>query len=455
MKQHILGICGTFMAGVALLAKEKGYTVQGADEHVYPPMSTQLETSGIKLFSGYDPQNITPDIENIIVGNAMKRGNPSVEHLLNEHLPYISGPQWVAEHILRDRIVLAVAGTHGKTTTASLLAWILEFAGLAPGFLIGGMPKNFGVSARLGQGKYFVIEADEYDTAFFDKRSKFIHYHPEVLLINNLEFDHADIFPNLEAIVQQFQFLLRTIPGNGTVITPSGVPVIEELLSRGCWSQQVQFGGANAAWQAIDASQDASRFTICHNKSQRYFALSNLIGQHNLQNALGAIAAANAVGVKPEVAVAALAEFQSVKRRLEQIGLVNNISVYDDFAHHPTAIEATLNSLRNKVGSERILAVLECKSYTMRQGHHKEQLARVLGSANEVLLARPAQDWGIEEVAQALQNPSGVYETGDEIIAALCRVAKPRDHILIMSNGGFSGLYDKLLQSLAQAQGVS
>lgn len=451
MRIHILGICGTFMAGIAAIAKQLGHDVAGCDAQVYPPMSTQLAVQGITLFEGYEAAHLQPAPDLVIVGNAMKRGNPAVEYLLAAGIPYISGPQWLADNVLAKRWVLAVAGTHGKTTTASLLAWILEYAGFEPGFLIGGVPENFGVSARFG-GKtpFFVIEADEYDSAFFDKRSKFIHYRPRTLILNNLEFDHADIFPNLEAIKQQFHFLIRTVPNNGLLIQPAVDDNIADVLQRGCWTPCQTFG-AESGWHAQTLTPEGSQFEVYYQQQLLGTVAWSLIGKHNINNALAAIAAAQHVGVTPAQALMALAEFKNVKRRLEIKGQVDNITVYDDFAHHPTAIDTTLNGLRSKVGKARIIAVLELASFTMRSGVHKEHLAKALVAADEVYFARPqGADWGLTEVAKQITAPTQIHNDVTDMVAALKKAAKPGDHILIMSNTGFKDIHHQLLAALQQ-----
>ncbi|MGO1296927.1 MAG: UDP-N-acetylmuramate:L-alanyl-gamma-D-glutamyl-meso-diaminopimelate ligase, partial [Vibrio sp.] len=374
MHIHILGICGTFMGGLAVLAKQQGHHVTGCDANVYPPMSTMLEDQGIEIIEGFDPEQLKPHPDLVIVGNALSRGNPCVEYVLNHNVRYTSGPQWLHDHLLCDRWVLAVAGTHGKTTTASMLTWILEDCGYQPGFLVGGVLGNFGVSSRLGDSMFFVVEADEYDSAFFDKRSKFVHYHPRTLIINNLEFDHADIFDDLEAIKRQFHHLVRTVPGNGRIFSPHDDEAIQDVLQRGCWSEQEQAGEASP-WQAIKQTPDASHFYV-------YFAGQyvgevkwSLVGDHNMHNGLMAIGSARHVGVTPDLACEALAKFINTKRRLELKGEVNHVTVYDDFAHHPTAIQLTLEGLRNKVGQQRVLAVLEPRSATMKLGVHKAAIA--------------------------------------------------------------------------------
>ena len=453
MHLHILGICGTFMGGIALLARALGHTVSGSDAQVYPPMSTQLAAAGITLHEGYDPQALQPAPDVVVIGNAMARGNPAVEYVLNNGLPYCSGPAWLAEHVLADRWVLAVAGTHGKTTTTSLLAWILEEAGLNPGFLVGGVPENFGISARLGEKPFFVVEADEYDTAFFDKRSKFVHYHPRTALLNNLEYDHADIFPDLGAIQRQFHHLVRTVPGNGLILAPTQDTALNEVLAQGCWTPVELFdstAAGNAGWGARLLTPDGSRFEVWWNGQSLGTVTWSLIGQHNVHNALGAIAAARHAGVPPAVALAALPTFRNVKRRLEQRGQVAGVTVFDDFAHHPTAVAATLGALRAKVGQARILAVLEPRSNTMRLGVHKDTLGLSLIQADEVFLyAPPDLGWDLSSVTQQLAGRSQVHLKLDELVAALVTAANPGDNILVMSNGGFGGLHQKLLTALA------
>lgn len=450
MNVHILGICGTFMAGVAVLAKEAGHAVSGSDQQVYPPMSTQLAAQGITLYDGYDPTHLDPTPDKVVIGNALSRGNPCVEYALNYSLPYVSGAQWLAEEVLRDRWVLAVAGTHGKTTTTSILAWILEYAGLNPGFLIGGMPNNFGVSARLGKSPFFVIEADEYDTAFFDKRAKFIHYHPRTLILNNLEYDHADIYPNLAAIQQQFHYLVRTIPRNGQIIHLQDDANLAGVLAQGCWTPVVTFGEQNASWSADNINYDGSRFEVLFNQQRLGVVQWSLVGRHNVLNALAAIAAAHHAGVEPATAVAALSSFMGVKRRLEVRGQIQGVTVYDDFAHHPTAIAATLAALRSKARSGRIIAVVEFGSYTMRHGCHGESIVAGLKEADYTLFLRPAveADWNIDEVAAELMKPSRVHEDVDSIIHDIVSQACVGDHVLIMSNKGFDGIHEKLLAAL-------
>lgn len=449
MHVHILGICGTFMAGIAILAKQQGHHVTGSDTNVYPPMSTQLQAQGIVLQEGYHAEHLVPAPDMIIVGNAMKRGNPAIEYLLDHHLPYTSGPQWLAENILRDRWVLAVAGTHGKTTTTSMLAWILQHAGLEPGFLIGGIPQNFTVSARLGAKPFFVIEADEYDSAFFDKRSKFIHYRPRTVILNNLEFDHADIFPNLAAIQTQFHHLIRTIPSNGLIVCSAHEQNIETVIAQGCWTPLEYIDGDNAPWQARDVIAGGGQFTLYYKNQAQGTITWPLLGLHNIHNALAATAAAKHAGVSIEHAIAALCEFRNVKRRLETIWQKNEITIYDDFAHHPTAITTTLAGLRQRVGKARIIVVVELGSYTMRTGVHRETLIPAFKDADQVLIAKPKEDWGVAQLAANLAIPAQVYANVEEIIAALQTEMRAGDHVVIMSNSGFDGLHAKLLARLS------
>jgi UDP-N-acetylmuramate: L-alanyl-gamma-D-glutamyl-meso-diaminopimelate ligase len=449
MHIHILGICGTFMGGLAVLAKQAGHTVTGCDANVYPPMSTQLEDQGIRLSEGFglEQLDLKPDI--FVIGNIVARGKqPLMEEILNRGLPYISGPQWLFENVLRDKWVLAVAGTHGKTTTSSMLAWILEDCGLEPGFLIGGVPMNFGVSARLTESPFFVIEADEYDTAFFDKRSKFVHYHPRTAVLNNLEYDHADIFPDLAAIETQFHHLVRTIPANGLVVANGGDENILRALGKGCWSPVEYFGGPGFGWKARVADADAFDVSLDAQPAGR--VSWTLQGEHNRLNALAALAAARHVGVPAKDGIAALSRFINVKRRMEIRGEVGGVTVYDDFAHHPTAIATTLAGLRAKVGSARILAVLEPRSNTMKLGVMKEQLPASLALADAVFCYSGGIDW---DVAAAMA-PLGVKATTDaelnSLIEHIASQVLPGDHILVMSNGGFGGIHDKLLARLAQ-----
>ncbi|NAW65229.1 UDP-N-acetylmuramate:L-alanyl-gamma-D-glutamyl-meso-diaminopimelate ligase [Photobacterium halotolerans] len=450
MHIHILGICGTFMGGAAMLAKQLGHRVTGSDANVYPPMSTMLESQGIEIIQGYDPSQLEPAPDLVVIGNAMSRGNPCVEYVLNKNLRYTSGPQWLQEFLLHDRWVLAVAGTHGKTTTASMLTWILEDCGYQPGFLVGGVLGNFGVSARLGESCFFVVEADEYDSAFFDKRSKFVHYRPRTLLMNNLEFDHADIFPDLAAIQRQFHHLIRTVPGEGKILAPHGVPAIAETLAMGCWSE-LEYSGENGDWQARKHKPDGSEFDVIFAGKTVGTVRWDLIGDHNVSNALMAIAAARHVGVLPELACEALARFVNTKRRLELKGEQNGIKVYDDFAHHPTAVELTLGGLRAKVGDTRILAVLEPRSNTMKLGVHKADLAPALAAADEIFLFQPDTiPWSVQDIADLCPQPSVCDADIDALVGHIVAASRPGDTILVMSNGGFGGIHDKLLSALAQ-----
>lgn len=454
MHIHILGICGTFMGGIAVLAKAAGHRVTGCDANVYPPMSTQLEAQGIELIQGFDPSQtgLQPDI--YVIGNVVTRGNPLMEEILNQGLPYISGPQWLAENVLQGKWVLAVAGTHGKTTTSSMLAWVLEYAGLAPGFLIGGVPENFGVSARLPQtprqdpqsvSPFFVIEADEYDTAFFDKRSKFVHYRPRTAVLNNLEFDHADIFDDLAAIEKQFHHLVRTVPQQGLVVA-NQQESLDRVLARGCWSAVERIDSASG-WQVqhVDAQ---GRFDVFFNGERQGNVSWDLLGEHNRNNALAVIAAARHVGVAPCIAIEALSEFKNVKRRMEVKGVVNEITVYDDFAHHPTAIATTVAGLRAKVGAARILAVLEPRSNTMKLGVMKEALPDSLRDADAVFCYASNLGWDAAAALAPIQHKAQTFDDLTQLVAAVSAMAKPGDHVLVMSNGGFGGVHQKLLQAL-------
>ena len=449
MHIHILGICGTFMGGAAVLARQLGHKVTGCDANVYPPMSTLLESQGIDIIEGFDPSQLEPRPDLVVIGNAMSRGNPCVEYVLDNNLKYTSGPQWLQEFLLHDRWVLAVSGTHGKTTTASMLAWILEDCGYAPGFLVGGVLGNFGISARLGESMFFVVEADEYDSAFFDKRSKFVHYHPRTLVMNNLEFDHADIFDDLEAIKRQFHHLIRTVPGNGRIFAPQQDRALEDVLSRGCWSE-TEFAGEEADWRAEKLVKDGSQFNVFFQGECVGKVDWPLVGDHNVNNALMAIAAARHVGVTPDLACESLAKFINTKRRLELKGEVAGVTVYDDFAHHPTAIELTLGGLRNKVGNNKIIAVLEPRSATMKRGVHKETLADSLKQADSTFLFQPDNiDWSVKDVADACHQPAVVSDDLDALVSSIVEQAQPGDQILVMSNGGFGGIHQKLLDGLA------
>lgn len=456
MHIHILGICGTFMGGIAAIAKEAEHRVTGCDANVYPPMSDQLRALGIELIEGFDADqvNLNPDI--YVIGNVVSRGKqPLMEEILNRGLPYISGPQWLAENVLHPakmddagnrngKWVLAVAGTHGKTTTASMLAWILEYAGMKPGFLIGGVPANFSVSARLGETPFFVIEADEYDTAFFDKRSKFVHYRPRTAVLNNLEFDHADIFADLTAIETQFHHLVRTVPGNGLIVANAGEESLDGVLQRGCWSAVEKFGPTG--WTAKGNDGD---FEVLLDGKKQGRVTWKLLGAHNRDNALAAIAAARHAGVSPAVACEALAQFKNVKRRMEIKGVVHDVTVYDDFAHHPTAIETTVAGLRAKVGKARIIAVLEPRSNTMKMGSLKNQLPESLKDADDIFIYTHDLGWDARSVFSHQHVKAHLHENLNRLVSAVVRAAHPGDHILVMSNGGFGGIHQKLLDALA------
>jgi UDP-N-acetylmuramate: L-alanyl-gamma-D-glutamyl-meso-diaminopimelate ligase len=450
MHLHILGICGTFMGGIALLARALGHQVSGSDANVYPPMSTQLQEAGIELMEGFHPEHLGPAPDVVVVGNAMSRGNPEVEFMLDQGLAYTSGPQWLAEHVLSDRWVLAVAGTHGKTSTASLLAWILEEAGLKPGFLIGGVPENFGVSARLGDSPFFVVEADEYDTAFFDKRSKFVHYRPRTLILNNLEFDHADIFDDLAMIQRQFHHLLRTVPSKGLIVSPRHDANLSQVIEMGVWTPIECFDPKQEAdWYGANATADGSGFdVVCGGESQGRVAW-DLVGQHNVANALAALAAARHAGVPPKVGISALASFMNVKRRMELRGKVADIRVYDDFAHHPTAIQTTLEGLRSQVGQARIITMLEPRSNTMKRDIHTQRLAAALEAADRVMLFAPADlEWDAQSAMAPLGSRAEVFHDTQGMIERAMEIAMPGDHILIMSNGGFEAIHQRLLDAL-------
>ncbi len=451
MHIHILGICGTFMGSLALLARDLGHTVTGSDQHVYPPMSTQLEQAGIALMQGYDASHLQPHPDLVIVGNAMKRGIPAVEYVLDQGLPYTSGPEFLARHVLPGKHVLAVAGTHGKTTTTTMLAWVLDHAGKNPGFLIGGVPLGFQQSARLG-GDYFVVEADEYDSAFFDKRSKFVHYHPRTAILNNLEFDHADIFEDLKAIQKQFHHLVRTIPASGRIIAPAHELALDEVLALGCWTpvERTAIGRAMPAdWQAELLQADGSAFTVLHQGQPVGEVHWGMTGRHSVYNALACLAAAAHVGVAPAQGCAALSAFGGVKRRMELLGTVRGIEVYDDFAHHPTAIATTLDGARQRLGQRRLWAVIEPRSNTMRMGQFRDQLAESARDADQVIWYQPeGLDWDLEPVVAAAPNTAQVSRSLAAIIARIVQEAQPGDAVVIMSNGGFGGLHQQLLQAL-------
>ncbi len=477
MKLHILGICGTFMGGIAALARELGHEVEGSDANVYPPMSTQLEQLGIVLKQGYRAEHLQPAPDLVVVGNALSRGNAAIEHVLDARLRYVSGPQWLGETLLADRRVLAVAGTHGKTTTTSILAWMLECAGRAPGFLVGGVPANFGVSARLGKwGQVhfparkadgprqhaengpdpisrispFVIEADEYDTAFFDKRSKFVHYRPTVAILNNLEYDHADIFPDVAAIQRQFHHLVRTVPGNGRLVVNAEDARLADVLAMGCWTPVESFGIDAGDWRARLTAADGSSFVVAHAGRELGEATWALNGRHNVMNALAAIAAAHAVGVDVAEAIDALATFRNVARRMELVAERAGIRVYDDFAHHPTAIATTLAGLRAKVGAARILVGMEPRSNSMRMGAHADELAPSLADADAVvLLQRPELPWDAARVLGALGGRGRAAASVEALVGDLLTQARAGDHVVFMSNGGFENAPRRFAAALA------
>ncbi|MFI8482430.1 UDP-N-acetylmuramate:L-alanyl-gamma-D-glutamyl-meso-diaminopimelate ligase [Pseudomonas sp. NPDC078700] len=448
MHIHILGICGTFMGSMAVLAKELGHHVTGSDANVYPPMSTQLEAQGIQLIQGYDPAQLDPAPDLVVVGNAMSRGNPAVEYVLNKGLPYVSGPQWLADHVLQGRWVMAVAGTHGKTTSSSMLAWVLEHAGMSPGFLIGGVPQNFGISARLGDTPFFVIEADEYDSAFFDKRSKFVHYRPRTAILNNLEFDHADIFPDLASIERQFHHLVRTIPNQGLVIYPTAETALKRVIDMGCWTP-VQTTGGDGQWQARLLSADGARFEVLFDGRPEGVVDWALTGQHNVANALAVLAAARHVGVVPALGIEALCLFKNAKRRMEKVAEVKGVTIYDDFAHHPTAIATTLDGLRKQIGEAKLIAVIEPRSNSMKLGAHREGLPGSVGQADQVFWYAPANlGWDLAAVVASSTVPTTVCDSLDDIIAGVKAQAEPGTQIVVMSNGGFGGLHGKLAKAL-------
>jgi UDP-N-acetylmuramate: L-alanyl-gamma-D-glutamyl-meso-diaminopimelate ligase len=450
MHIHILGICGTFMGSLAVLAKELGHRVTGSDANVYPPMSTQLQAQGIELTQGYDPAQLDPAPDLVVIGNALSRGNPAVEHVLNKGLAYVSGPQWLADHVLQGRWVLAVAGTHGKTSSSSMLAWVLEHAGMSPGFLIGGVPQNFGISARLGGTPFFVVEADEYDSAFFDKRSKFVHYRPRTAILNNLEFDHADIFADLAAIERQFHHLVRTIPGDGLIIHPASESALQRVIEMGCWTP-VQTTGAGGQWQARLLSEDGSRFEVSFAGKVEGVVDWQLTGQHNVANALAVLAAARHVGVVPAQGIAALGEFKNAKRRMEKVAEVNGVTIYDDFAHHPTAIATTLDGLRKRIGSAQLIAVVEPRSNSMKLGAHRDGLPESVQQADSVYWYAPANlGWDLAATVASSSVPTQVCDSLEAIIEGVKAQATPGTQVVIMSNGGFGGLHGKLAKALAE-----
>ncbi|TMG99334.1 MAG: UDP-N-acetylmuramate:L-alanyl-gamma-D-glutamyl-meso-diaminopimelate ligase [Betaproteobacteria bacterium] len=453
MHIHILGICGTFMGGLAALAREAGHTVTGCDANVYPPMSDQLRALGIELLEGYGAEQLAVKPDLFVIGNVVTRSNALMEAILDAGVPYASGPQWLAEHVLQGRHVLAVAGTHGKTTTTSMLAWILEHAGLKPGFLVGGVPQNFGVSARLGEGRCFVIEADEYDTAFFDKRSKFVHYRPRTTILNNLEFDHADIFADLGAIETQFHHLLRTVPAAGRLVVNARDDALQRVLERGCWSEVLRFGAKKEEPGALRARGEPHAFDVLRGSLKIGRVDWALLGEHNQMNALAAIGAAEHVGVAPDAAAAALAHFENVRRRLELRGEAGGVKVYDDFAHHPTAMRTTVNGLRRKVGLQRILAIFEPRSNTMKLGTMKAQLPWALEEADLSFCHSGGLTWDAREALAPMGEQAQVCDGIDKLVTAVVKAARPGDHLLCMSNGGFGGVHGKLLEALnARAQ---
>ncbi len=457
MQLFILGICGTFMGSLAILAREAGHQVRGCDAQAYPPMSTLLAEQGVEVLEGYDPAYLDPRPDLVVVGNALSRGNPCVEYVLDQNMPYVSGPQWLADAVLRDRWTIAASGTHGKTTTASMVAAILEDANLNPGFLIGGVPLNFPVSARLGDSPFFVVEADEYDTAFFDKRSKFVHYRPRTLIINNLEYDHADIFPDLAAIERQFHHLLRTVPGSGCVVLPAGVQAIEDVLGQGCWTPverlHVGEGALGVPWTARLLQEDGSDFDVLHNGQPVAHVKWHLTGRHNVANGLAALLAARHAGVPLETAAEGLSRFQGVKRRLEVLGVPGGVTVYDDFAHHPTAIATTLQGLRARVGADaHVLAVIEPRSNTMRMGIHRDDLMSACREASEVIWYQsPGLAWNLENTARNGPVPARIIGDTDEIVRQIAAEAQPGWHVVVMSNGGFEGIHGRLLDALGAA----
>jgi len=461
MHLHFLGICGTFMGSLAQLAKSAGHQVSGCDANVYPPMSTQLELAGIELIEGFDPAQLQPAPDLIIVGNAMSRGNPCVEYMLDQKLAYTSGPQWLGDNILKNKYVISVSGTHGKTSTSSMLAKILDTVGYHPGYLIGGVPQDFGISARIGGTaadgkKYFVIEADEYDTAFFDKRSKFVHYHSDSLIINNLEYDHADIFDDLASIQRQFHHCVRILPSSGNVIFPADEAAVLEVLEQGCWSQQKSFGADNAPWQYKLLKEDGSQFTVLHTSSAEESTVNwQQSGLHNVNNAMAAIVAAAEIGISLKQACDALSAFVGIKRRMESIYSAQNITVYDDFAHHPTAIKTTLEGLRAKVGDAHIIAVIEPRSATMKLGVHQQELGAAVADADQVMWYQNTSiDWSLSSVAKGCFVPATVSDDIDsllndvlQVISVNQNVGKPT-HIVIMSNGSFEGFHRLLVDQL-------
>ena len=454
MHLHILGVCGTFMGGIAALARAAGHRVTGSDQGVYPPMSEQLAALGIELIEGYEPEQLALKPDVVVVGNVMSRGNALIEALLESGIPYTSGPEWLARHVLAQRWTLAVAGTHGKTTTSSILAWILEYAGLKPGFLIGGVPGNFNVTARLGSGKHFVVEADEYDTAFFDKRAKFVHYRPRTAVLNNLEHDHADIYPDVAAIQWQFHQLLRMVPRHGVVVANAADANVMQVIDMGCWTPVERFASSvagDAAWYVLaEPGGDYSTFAVMEGNREVGEVEWSMLGRHNAENALAAMLAARHAGVDLQSAASALKEFRGVRRRLEVRGVERGVTVYDDFAHHPTAIERTIGALRLRIGAARLIAVLEPRSNTMKLGTHREALAKALSPADRVWMYQgPSVQWDVAGSVASLGERASVSKDIDDLTSRLCQTAVAGDHVLIMSNGGFGGIHKKLLERLA------
>jgi len=452
MHVHILGICGTFMGGVAQIARALGHGVSGSDANIYPPMSDQLESQGITLCQGYTPEALNPRPDIVIVGNVISRGNPALEYVLNEGIPYTSGPEWLATHVLRTKTVLAVAGTHGKTTVSSMLAFVLDALEHNPGFLIGGVPENFGISARYTQSPLFVIEADEYDTAFFDKQAKFVHYRPNIAVLNNLEFDHADIYPDLKAIQKQFHILLRTVPEKGSVIYAESDPALQEVLAQGCWSKTISVGVEQGDWHAKLLAEDGSAFKVYYQSKCIGEVRWPLIGRHNVHNALSVLAAVSCVVPDVSAAVEKLSGFRNVKRRMEYKGCFGGVHIHEDFAHHPTAIATTLQGLRSHVGSSRIIALLDLASNSMRRGIYQNTLPLALQNADQVLLLHPPIElkWDMNEMVLHIPVPAVLYPTPDALIKAACAAANAGDHIILMSNRSFEGVRELLPTALEQ-----
>ena len=449
MRIHILGICGTFMGGLALLGRELGHEISGSDANVYPPMSEQLAQAGIQLSEGYLVEHLSPKPDITIIGNTLSRGNPCIEYILDEGLAFTSGPHWLSEHLLKEKTVLAVSGTHGKTSTTSMLAWLLEVAGKSPGFLIGGIAENFSISARSGESEFFVIEADEFDTAFFDKRSKFIHYNPQTLVINNIEYDHADIFPDINAIRREFHHLIRILPRRGKIIYRQNDTEIDKLLAMGVWTPMESFGLETGEWTALPLTTDYADFEVLKRGKRLGRVQWDLIGRHNAENALAAIAAANSITVDPVGACEALSQFKSVKRRLQKLACVNDITIYDDFAHHPTAIQTTLQALRANLGKQRIISILEPRSNSMKMGVHKDTLASALNESDMVMLYQsPDVQWDLSLVCDDLGEKCKVYKETKAIIDDIMSFRQAGDHVLVMSNGGFENIQQRLISKL-------